>query len=197
MALFVVAALAIAGVFSGCGGDAEQLSKGATVEFQNSRSDLDDALDTTETLRTSHAEAARLRARVRRIIGEGSFENGGKPDEFGYAALGQLRDVAPSLMVEQDGSLRSLDAPVARSFLRYAVSDPKRALHPAAEEEVDNLEQVLDHADHVGPDTRLRDGVRGIATRQTVSAYLAEAQRDVEADWPDLGRRLGEMRDDL
>jgi hypothetical protein len=175
----------------GCSGKTDKLSKQDARELANSRSDLDDALDTAETLRTSDSEARRLRARVQKIIGDGSLEGKGKPDEFGLAALGRLRDLAPSLVVEDGGSVRALDGEETSAFLTYAVKDPARALYPAAQREVANIERVTGGGD-VGPDTKipkLRD--------QTVEAYLREARRDTRSLWPSLSRRLAKAREGL
>ncbi|MEJ7817900.1 MAG: hypothetical protein WKF49_04400 [Thermoleophilaceae bacterium] len=175
----------------GCGAKTDKLSEQDAGELANSRSDLDDALDTAETLRTSDSEARRLRARVQKIIGDGSLEGKGKPDEFGLAALGRLRDLAPSLVVEDGGSVRALDGEETSAFLTYAVKDPARALYPAAQREVANIERVTGGED-VGPDTKipkLRD--------QTVKAYLREAQRDTRSLWPSLSRRLAKAREGL
>ncbi len=175
----------------GCGAKTNKLSDQDARELANSRSDLDDALDTAETLRTSDSEARRLRAQVQKIIGDGSLEGKGKPDEFGLAALGRLRDLAPSLVVEDGGSVRALDGEETSAFLTYAVKDPARALYPAAQREVANIERVTGGGD-VGPDTKipkLRD--------QTVEAYLREARRDTRSLWASLSRRLAKAQEGL
>ena len=193
-----LAALTLAALALTACGNADELSKADTVQLDNSRSDLDDALDTAETLRTSKEEARKLHQRVRKIIADGSLENdGGKPDEFGLAALGRLREIAPSLVVEEpNGSVRSLDQAETKAFLAYAVSDPAKALYPAAKREVDNITKVLGDADNVGADTKLA-AVPGAAKDQTVDQYLREAARDTRALWPALSKRLADARDDL
>ncbi len=194
VAVLCLGALALAGC--GGAGKADKLSSDDARELANSRSDLDDALDTAETLRTSRAEARRLRARARKIISEGSLEGSGKPDEFGLAALGRLRDVAPSLVEELDGSVRSLNRKETMAFLAYAESDPARALFPAAEEEVANIERVTGAKD-VGTDTKIPRVPPAASGRQTVSQYLREAERDTRRLWPQLSRRLAKARDGL
>ncbi len=184
-------------VLTGCGGKADAVSKRDARELASSRSDLDDALDTAETLRTSKSEARRLRARVQRIIGDGSLEGTGKPDEFGLAALGRLRELAPSLVVEgRDGAVRSLDGEETSAFITYAVKDPARALFPAAQQEVANIERVTG-GDDVGADTMVPPADPTASGDQTVSEYLHEAQRDTRSLWPGLSRRLAKAREGL
>lgn len=179
----------------GCG-DAAELSKKDATTLNASRSDLDDALDTEETLRTSLAEAATLRTKAQRIVGRGSFENGGKPDEFGLAALGELRELVPSLVLERGSSVVALDQPATRAFLAKATTDPAGALYPAAESEVDSIEKVVG-GDDVGADTKVPATSPGASSNQTVSGYLRESQRDVAPVWPRLAARLKSAREDL
>jgi len=182
-----VVLVAAAAALTACG-DAEELSKEDAQTLTVSREDLDDALDTEETLRTSKEEAASLRIKVQRIIGRGAFENRGKPDEFGLAALGELRDLVPSLVLERGDSVVALDTAATKEFVAQAVSDPAAAMYLPAKSEVDSITQVVG-GDDVGPDTKVKD--------QTVTAYLREAERDIKPVWPQLARRLAQAREDL
>jgi hypothetical protein len=188
-ATLVLCAVAV----TGCGGKADHLSDQDAQALTVARAELDDALDTEETLRTSHEEAIRLRTRARKIIRQGKLDDGKRPDEFGLAALGRLNQVVPSLVLgHADGSIRALDTKTTASFMRYAVSDPQKALHPAAEQEVASIEHVTG-ADDVGADTV----VGGRLGKQKVGSYLQEAERDVRRPWPDLAERLAKARDGL
>ena len=162
-------------------GDAEELSKEDATTLTASRADLDDALDTEETLRTSNEEAASLRIKVQKIIGRGAFENGGKPDEFGLAALGELRELVPSLVLERGNAGAALDTAATKEFLAQAVSDPAAALYLPAKSEVDAIAEVVG-GDDVGPDTKVR------ARTQTVTEYLRETERDITARVAAAGR---------
>jgi hypothetical protein len=189
VAVLVLCALAA----TGCGGKAQQLSREDAQSLTVARAQLDDALDTEETLRTSLGEATRLRARAQRIIRQGKLEDGEAPDEFGLAALGRLNDVVPSLVLgHPDGSIRALDTKATAAFMRYATTDSSRALYPAAQHEVSTMEKVTG-ADDVGPDTV----IGGRLGRQKVGPYLQEAERDVQRPWPDLAKRLAKARGDL
>ncbi len=170
-------------------GDAEKLSGQDATTLAMARENLDDALDTEETLRTSKEEAASLRIKVQRIIGRGAFENGGRPDEFGLAALGELRELVPSLVLERGGSVKALDTAATREFMAQAVSDPAAALYLPAKNEVDAIVKVTG-GDDVGPDTKVRGD-------QTVSAYLTGVERDLRAVWPRLAERLKAAREGL
>ena len=181
--LLLAAGLALAAC-----GDAEELSKQDAQTLTTSREDLDDALDTEETLRTSNEEAASLRIKVQKIIGRGSFENGGRPDEFGLAALGELRELVPSLVLERGNQVAALDTAATKEFIAQAVNDPAAALYLPAKREVDSITEVVG-TDDVGPDTKVGD--------QTVSEYLREAERDIRTVWPRLAARLKSAREDL
>ncbi len=74
--LAALAAIALAlPVATGCGAP-DELSRADARELADARERLDDAIDTEETLRTSKAEARRLRAGVREIVARGAFEAG-------------------------------------------------------------------------------------------------------------------------
>jgi hypothetical protein len=189
LAALALSALAVAG----CGGKAEHLSQKDAQALTVARAELDDALDAEETVRTSHEEATRLRTRAQRIIKQGKLKDGREPDEFGLAALGRLNQVVPSLVLgHADGSIRALDTETTASFMRYALSDPQKALYPAAQREVAVMEHVTGAGD-VGPDTT----IGGRLGKQKVGAYLQEAERDVRRPWPGLARRLAKARDGL
>ncbi len=192
---WLIAAVALGLTVVGCG-DARELSKQDARTLSESRADLDDALDTEETLRTSRAEALALRTKVQRIIGRGAFENGGKPDEFGLAALGQLRELVPSLVVERGNSVVRLDQPAAKRFLANAATDPAAALYLPAKGEVDTIVAVAE-GDDTGPNTKIPRVPPGPAGNQTVSQYLRRAARDLRPVWPKLAKRLTDTRKEL
>ncbi|MGI8945235.1 MAG: hypothetical protein ACR2GL_03230 [Thermoleophilaceae bacterium] len=183
-AVLALAILATVALVAGCGAP-ERLSDEDGRELAGAREDLDDALDTEETLRTSATEARRLRARVRRIVSDGSFE-AERLDEFGIAKLGLLREAVPSLVIEDaNGAPRALDRPATAAFLRFAERDAPRALLRPATRAVETMVTTLDGSD-AGPDTEI-PGVRASA-----GAYLREAERDVKDIWPALAERLAD-----
>ena len=187
--------LAVAGavlaVLAGCGAP-DELSRLDALEFADSRERLDDALDTEETLRTSPREARRIRAEVRRIVSKGSFE-AKVLDEFGLAALGELQQVVPSLVeTDSDGVPKNLDRPALRAFLRYAETDPERALLGPATDEVAAIERTVADSDADG-DTRVpTPNGEGIEDK-TVDEYLRTAESDLKPIWPKLAERLSNV----
>jgi hypothetical protein len=191
----IAAAVALGSLAAGCG-DIEELGKRDATTLHASRSDIDDALDTEETLRTSKARATALRTKVQRIVSRGAFENGGKPDEFGLAALGELRELVPSLVLERGESVIDLDQAATRAFLAKATTDPAAALYPAAKSEVDSIEKVVG-ADGVGKDTVVPATSPGASSDETVIEYLRETEGDVRPVWPRLADRLKSARLDL
>ena len=119
----LAAAAAALALLAGCGAP-DELSREDAVKLANAREGVEDALDVSETLRTSRSEARRILAEVRRIISDGSLE--AEPlDEFGLASLGELQQVVPNLVeTDIDGVPEDLDRPALRRFLRFAAADP-------------------------------------------------------------------------
>ncbi len=121
---------------------------------------------------------------MRRLIATGSFE-AEKLDEFGLAALGELQQVVPSVVeTDADGVPVDLDRPALRTFVRYAATDPRRALRGPVAEEVHRIEGVISNSDADG-ETRVGD--------ETVDEYVRGVQRDLRPVWPGLGRRLNDV----
>ena len=174
---------------AGCGAP-EELSETDGRTLAAARERLDDAIDTEETLRTSKAEARRLRRRVQAIVSDGSFESR-RLDEFGIAKLGLLREVVPSLVVlSESGTPRALDRGATATFLRFATRDSRRAMLSPARAQVGVIARTIEESD-AGDDTRIP------VANQTASEYLSEAERDLSPIWPSLGKRLRETREGL
>ena len=168
-ALAALAALAAAATLIACGAP-EELSREEGSALALARERIEDAIDTEETLRTSPEEARRLHSKVRRIVSSGSLET--EPlDEFGLAALGELRLAVPSLvLVDDQGTAQTLDRPALRSFLANARQDAEAALRPPAEAAVGRVADTLDEAG-AGPDTEIP------VVRQDASRYLDDLER--------------------
>ena len=191
-ALAALLVLALSAV--GCGSP-DELAREDARALAAAREGLDDAIDTSETLRTSSAKARKLRGQVRRIVARGAFESG-QLDEFGLASLGELGLAVPSLVeLDSDGSPARLDRRATGAFLRYAESDPRRALFAAASRHVGTIERVVDESD-AAADTRVPGG-SAASGDETVGQYLDGASEDVAPIWPSLARRLRDTRDDL
>ena len=185
----VTAAAIALTALAGCGGP-DRLSEEEGRSLAAARERLDDAIDTEEALRTSRAEARRIRREVRRIVSDGSFEQS-PLDEFGIARLGELREVAPSLVLtDSRGNVRALDRRSTVPFLRHAESDPARALLRPASRQVSVMQHLLEEA-HAESDSEIP------VVGRTAEEYLREAARDTRAIWPALGRDLREAADEL
>ena len=183
-----LAAVAVAAL-PGCGAP-EKLSGEEGRTLAGARERLDDAIDTEETLRTSRAEARRLRARVQELVSDGSFESR-RLDEFGIARLGQLREVVPSLVIfDADGDMRALDRRSTEAFLRFAERDAAKALLHPSSRQVGLMIRTLEEGE-AGEDTRIPRLARSAET------YLREAERNVKDIWPLLAKRLKGARQDL
>jgi hypothetical protein len=193
-AALAAAALALSLLAAGCG-KPEKLSNHDGVAMGLAREDLDDALDTEETLRSSPGDGRRMVVRVRRILSEGSLETD-PPDEFGLAALGRINQEVPSIVLtDEQGDVRHLDRPATRAFLRYAESDPPRALLGPVTGEVRQIVKVVEDSG-AGPATRI-PALDRRQKEQTVAAYLREAERDLRPVWPRLAGRLRAARGGL
>jgi hypothetical protein len=166
--------LLVAAGLAGCGGTAT-LDKDDANALKASRAELDNALDTTESIRTSKAEARRLVREVRRLKRNLSQDN-----------LRKLEELVPSLVA---GHPAKLDESATRAFLGYATSVPAKALRGPVKHEVDEIDNALGDAD---PDTKIPT-----LDDQSAEAYLKEAAGDVRALWPDLAKRLDGVREDL
>ena len=174
-------------------GPPEQLKDGEAATLMDAREGLDDAIDTEETLRTSPAQARKLRRRVQSIVSEGTFESE-RLDEFGLAALGRLGLVVPSLVKrDADGVPESLDRPATQAFLRYAERDAGRAMLLPAQDAVETIVATVE-ASEAGPDTRIpqRDAAPTLDLR--VGGYLREAEHDTQRIWTKLSERLRTLR---
>lgn len=183
MRLGAVAAAVAVALVAGCGAP-DELSREDAVKLANARDRLDDALAAERTLRTSPRKTRRIRAEIRRIVSEGSLE-AEQLDEFGLAALGELQQAVPSVVkTDSDGVPKDLDREALRAFLRYADTDPARALLGPARDEVAVIEKTVEDSDADG-DTKTGDA--------TVGEYLRRAERDLRPVWPQLARRLGNV----
>ena len=185
----LAAAALAAALLAGCGAP-DELSEEEGRTLAGARERLDDAIDSEEALRTSRAEARRLRREVQRIVSDGSFEQA-TLDEFGLARLGELNEIVPSLVVtDPEGVPRALERRATAEFLRHSERDAARALLRPARRQVSLMLHVLEEGD-AGEDTE----IPGVG--QSAGTYLREAERDVKGIWPSLGRRLAAAREDL
>ncbi len=179
-------AVAAAVALAGCGAP-EELSESEGRKLAAARERLDDAIDTEETLRTSKGEARRLRRRVQALVSDGSLESR-RLDEFGFARLGLLREVVPSLVVVNErGSVKALDRSATTAFLRFAERDAARALLGPARDQVELIVKTIEEGD-AGADTRIP------IVGKRAQGYLREAEGDLKPIWPSLAERLGDAR---
>ncbi len=184
----------VCAVLAGCGAP-DQLSQRDGAALRDAREALDDAIDTEETLRTSKQEARRIRAKVREIVSRGAFE-AAPLDEFGLAALGELREVVPALVeTDEKGVVESLDRQATKAFLRYATTDADRALLKPANDEVFAIEDVIRKTE---PDRETKiPPPPSESLPLTVNEYLRETRRDLAPIWPGLAKRLATLREGL
>lgn len=187
-AALLLAALAAA-TLAACGGP-EALSESDGVQLDLARDRAVAALDAEERLSASPEAADRLLARVRRIVAAGALESE-QLDEFGLAALGELRLAVRSLVIVDRLEVpRQLDRPALTAFLAKARTDPSAATRPAAAAEVDRVVDVFAAAD-AGPGTEIP------VVDMTADVYLADLAARLHPVWPDLAAKLSAVRSGL
>jgi hypothetical protein len=188
LAALLLAALAAA-VVAACGAPSE-LSEQDGVQLDIARDRTVAAVRTEERLDDSPAAADRLVARVRKIVASGALE-ARQLDEFGLAALGELRLAVPSLaIVDRQGVPRKLDRTALTAFLAEARSDPAAAMRPAAEAETAQIAEIVERSG-AGPDTEIP------VVGMTADVYLADLAARLRPIWPDLAADLSAVRDRL
>ena len=184
----LLAAIAAAALIA-CGAPSE-LSHEDGTQLDIARDRTIAALATEQRLSDSPATADRLVARVRKIVASGALE-ARQLDEFGLAALGELRQAAPSLViVDRLEGPRELDRPALTAFLANARSDPAAATRPVAAAEVARIVAIFDDAD-AGPDTEIP------VVDMTADLYLADLAARLHPVWPDLAADLSAVRSGL
>jgi len=188
LAALLLAALA-AVTIAACGApDALQESEGVQLDLARDRTLA--AVEVERRLSGSPATADRLVARVRKIVASGALE-AKQLDEFGLAALGELRLAVPSLvMVDRLEVPRQLDRPALTAFLADAKDDPVAATRPAAAAEVARIVEIFDSSD-AGGDTEIP------VADMTVDVYLADLAARLHPIWPDLAADLSAVRSSL
>jgi hypothetical protein len=163
-AALVVALLGGVAIVALSSGAPDKLNSDDDEQLAAAREDLDDALDTEETIRTSPEKARMLRRSV------ASIDN---PE--------RLERVVPSLVVNGE-----IDRAAAAVFVRHATSDPARALLPPAQRATNEIVGVIDASDADG-DTKVPH-----AGNRPLDRYAAEIERDIRDVWPGLAKQLEE-----
>lgn len=180
-----LAAVAIAA----CGAPSE-LSGEDGVQLDIARDRTIAAIETEERLGSSPATADRLVARVREIVSSGALE-ARQLDEFGLAALGELRLAVPSLaIVDRQEIPRELDREALTAFLAKAKTDPAAAMRPAAATETARIVDVVERSG-AGPDSEIP------VVDMTADVYLADLAMRLRPVWPDLAADLAAVRSRL
>jgi hypothetical protein len=187
-ATLFLAALAAAAI-SACGGP-DSLSESDGVQLDLARDRAIAAVDAEQRLSASPETADRLLARVRKIVASGALE-AEQLDEFGLAALGELRLAVPSLVIVDRLEVpRQLDRPALTAFLANAKEDPSAATRPAAAAEVARIVEIFRAAD-ASPGTEIP------VADMTADVYLADLVARLHPVWPALAARLSAVRSSL
>jgi hypothetical protein len=183
-----LAALAAAAI-SACGGPGS-LSESDGVQLDLARDRAIAAVEDERRLSASQETAERLLDRVRKIVATGALE-AEQLDEFGLAALGELRLAVRSLViVDRLEIARQLDRPALTAFLANATRDPNAATRPAAAAEVDRIVEIFKGAD-ADPGTEIP------VANMTADLYLADLVARLHPVWPGLAARLSAVRSSL
>lgn len=179
----------VAATLAACG-TPEALPESDGVQLDLARDRTIAAIRDERRLASSPASAERLLARVRRIVASGALEPK-QLDEFGLAALGELRLAAPSLVIVDRLEVpRELDRDALRAFLAAARSDPATATRPVAAAETARIVEIFERSD-AGPDTEIP------VADMTADLYLADLAARLRPVWPGLAARLSAVRSEL
>jgi hypothetical protein len=181
----VLAAVAIAA----CGAP-NPLPDGAGVELELARDRTIAAIRIEERISRSPALARRLVARVRKVVASGALE-AKQLDEFGLAALGELRLAVPSLVIVDRLEVpRELDRDALTAFLAEAETDPAAAMRPAAAAETARIAEIVEASD-ADPETPIP------IADMTADVYLADLASRLQPVWPELAADLSAVRSGL
>lgn len=177
-------AVVLVATIAACGAPDElSPSEGRALEIARDRAVA--AVELNRQLSESPAVAERVLGRVRKIVATGALEPQ-RLDEFGLAALGELRLVAPSLViVDRQEVPRELDRPALTALLENAETDVDAATRIPAEKEVAEIDDLLTARD-AGPDTRIP------VLDATVSDYREELAAQLRLAWPDLADEISD-----
>lgn len=174
----------------GACGAPDELSQTEGVQLDLARNRTIAAVEVEQRLSESPAVADRLLARVRKIVASGALE-AKQLDEFGLAALGELRLAVPSLVIVDRLEVpRELDRDALTAFVAEAKNDPAAAMRPAAESETARIVEIVEESD-AGPDTEIP------VADMTVDVYLADLAARLRPVWPDLAADLSATRSRL
>jgi len=178
-----------AATIAACGGP-DSLSESDGVQLDLARDRAIAAVDAEQRLSASPETADRLLARVRKIVASGALE-AEQLDEFGLAALGELRLAVRSLVIVDRLEVpRQLDRPALTAFLANATENPSAATRPAAAAEVARIVEIFEAAD-AGPGSEIP--VAGM----TADVYLADLVARLHPVWPGLAAQLSAVRSSL
>jgi outer membrane murein-binding lipoprotein Lpp len=191
--LLLVAAVGAAALVAGCGGS-NKLSEGDANSLQADKETLADDVQAIAAIDGNKAEAKRLVRSVEktivlyerfRKIGEsvGGATGGSFSQGAGEAALRLIAKDVPSIVI--GGSSQSptgLDAKATKVYLRYAASDPRRALRGPVTEHVRSM--LLDVED-ASPDTNVPT-----LHNQTVEQVLSRTAASLQPYYPDQAAQL-------
>jgi len=187
--LSILLAALSAAILIACGAPSE-LSQDEGIQLDIARDRATAAIETEGRLSSSPTTADRLVERVRKIVASGALE-AKQLDEFGLAALGELRLAVPSLaIVDRQEIPRQLDREALTAFLAEAKTDPAAAMRPAAATETARIVEIFD-ASGAGPDTGIP------VVDMTADVYLADLAARLRPIWPDLAADLSAVRSQL
>jgi hypothetical protein len=179
-----ILAVVLAATVAACGSP-DELSQAEGRQLEIARDRIAATVELNRRLARSPEDADRLLASVRKIVANGALEQR-QLDEFGLAALGELRLVAPSLVIVDRLEIpRELDREGLTALLENAKTDPDAATRIPAEKEVERIEQLLGDAD-AGADTHVP------VLDVSVSGYRRDLAMRLRPLWPDLA---GEISD--
>ena len=177
---------------AGCGTD--KLDTGDANSLQADKKTIDDDAQAIEAIDSDKAEARRLVNSIARTLviyqrfqkaaqGAGGSIGSSLQQGAGDEALSLIAKDVPSIVIGgSSSSPTGLDTAATKAYIRYAASDPRRALRGPV---TDHVRSMLIDAQDASPDTKvptLHD--------RTVKQVLDAAAGELQPYWPDQAARL-------
>jgi hypothetical protein len=191
--ILLIAAAAPLAVAAGCGTD--KLDTGDANSLQADKKTIDDDVQAIQAIDGDRAEARRLVNSITRTLviyerfqkaaqGAGGAIGSSLQQGAGEQALSLIAKDVPSIVIGgSSSSPTGLDTAATKAYIRYAASDPRRALRGPV---TDHVRSMLIDVQDASPDTKvptLHD--------QTVKQVLDAAAGELQPYWPDQAARLG------
>jgi hypothetical protein len=187
----LVGACVAAVLLAGCG--SSSLEEGEANSLKADQLTLKDDVGAIQAIDGDKAEAKRLVDSIAKTIvlydrfqkaGEkiGGANGAAFTQGAGEKALDLIARDVPSIVIGREPSPTGLDSAAAKNYIRYAVSDPRRALRGPV---TDHVRSMLNDVEDASPDTKVPT-----LNNETVKQVLNATASSLRPYYPDQAARL-------